>query len=316
MAITRSLRNLRRWWDFPRRHNIPPDAVVLDVGCGNWPNMRANILADKFLVDDSERGQPLALDHRPLIVCDALYLPFKDKSVDYVICSHLAEHVEDPEALFRELSRVAGAGYVECPGRIWEMLHGWEYHRWYVTTQGGEMLFEEKPRPLHDSEMHAWYDNLFKNDREFEQFFIDNIERLGMVSMYDWVGEARCSVRRLPQSVWERTTSRLESRGPVSREELATQLGRVPTPPLSRNESIKKRLAARARRASDGRALGRLRSMLCCPRCKGELTDGKEGLSCAACRADFPVVGNIYYLVPEQIAGWRPESLTDVVHAH
>ena len=314
--MSRSLRNLRKWWSFPRRRNIAPEAVVLDVGCGNWPNMRANILADKFLVDNAERPDALALDHRPFVVCDALYLPFKDKTVDHLICSHLAEHVEDPEALFAELSRVAKAGYVECPGRVREILHGWEFHRWYVTAQDDQMLFEEKPRPLHDPELHSWFVSRFESDPEFERFFVDNIERLEMVSMYDWVGECKCTVRRLPQGVWERAAARLESREPVTRKELAAQLERVSAPPLSRNDSIKKRLAALVRRKSDALALARLRSMLCCPKCKGELTESSEGLACEACRAAFPVVGNVYYLVPEQIAGWQPERLTDVVSAH
>lgn len=314
--MPRSLRNLRNWWTFPGRHGIAPEAVVLDIGCGCWPSMRANILADKFLVDSSERPQPLGLDERPFVVCDALHLPFKNKSVDHVICSHLAEHVEDPEALFAELSRVAKAGYVECPGRIREILHGWEFHRWYVTVEEDGMLFEEKPRPLHDPELHSWFVNLFETDRKFEQFFVDGNERLKMVSMYDWVGEGKCKVKRLPKSDWERTSARLESHEPITQAELAAQLKRVPRLQLSRNERIKRWLAAFARRKSDARARARLRSMLCCPKCKRDLVETGAGLSCSTCQAIFPVVGNVYYLVPEQIASWQPQDLTDVIHAH
>ncbi|HEV7799394.1 MAG TPA: class I SAM-dependent methyltransferase, partial [Pyrinomonadaceae bacterium] len=198
MDITRSLRNLRTWWSFPRRRRINPSAVVLDVGCGCAPNMRSNILADKFLLDDSERSQPLSIDERPFIMCDALYLPFKDGSVDYVICSHVAEHLEDPEVLLAELSRVASAGYVECPGRIREMFHGWDYHRWYVHVEDGQLVFEEKPGPLHDPELHEWSARLFETDPVFEQFFLDNMERLGLVTAYDWVGRIKSIVRRLP----------------------------------------------------------------------------------------------------------------------
>lgn len=278
--------------------------------------MRSNILADKFLVDDSERPHPLALDERPFVVCDALYLPFKDKTVDHVICSHLAEHVESPEALFQELTRVAKAGYVECPGRIREMLHGWEFHRWYVSAHNDGMLFEEKPRPLHDPEIHSWFVKRFENDRDFEQFFIDNIELLEMVSIYDWVDECKCTVRRSPENVWQRRTAQLETHAPVTREQLSVQLKRVPIPILSTTERFKKRLAAMARRRSDAKAKSQLRSMLCCPKCKGDLAERDDALSCASCEATFPVVGNIYYLVPEQIAAWDARCLTDVVTAH
>ena len=314
--MIRSLRNLRAWWDFPRRHRIPEDAVVVDIGCGHMPNMRANVLADKFLADDAERQQPIGLDERPFVVCDALHLPFKDGSVDYVICSHLAEHVEEPEALFAELTRVAAAGYVECPGRVREMLHGWEFHRWYVEVEGGRLVFEEKPRGLHDAELHEWFSRRFETDREFEGFFVDNMERLGLVAAYDWVGRIEYTIKRLPQSAFRRKAAELGTHGPVGREELAALLKRVPPRVLTRNERVKSRLARLARRRSDPRAASRLRSMLCCPKCKGELTDGRGELTCAPCGAAFPVVGNVHYLVPEQVAGWRPRALTEVVAAH
>ena len=314
--MIRSLRSLRAWWDFPRRRRIPADAVVVDIGCGHMPNMRANVLADKFLADDAERQQPIGLDDRPFVVCDALHLPFKDGSVDYVICSHLAEHVEEPEALFAELSRVAGAGYVECPGRVREMLHGWEFHRWYVEVEGGRLVFEEKPRKLHDAELHEWFSRRFETDPEFEGFFVDNMERLGLVAAYDWVGRIEYAIRRLPQSAFRRTAAELGTHGPVGREELASLLAGVPVRVLTRNERLKQRLARVARRRSDPLAASRLRSMLCCPKCKGELSDASGELRCAPCGAAFPVVGNVYYLVPEQVAGWRPRVLSDAVAAH
>lgn len=314
--MIRSLRSLRSWWDFPRRHRIPADAVVVDVGCGHMPNMRANVLADKFIADDAERQQPIGLDERPFVVCDALHLPFKDGSVDYVICSHLAEHVEEPEALFAELTRVAAAGYVECPGRVREMLHGWEFHRWYVEVEGGRLVFEEKPRSLHDEELHEWFSRRFETDSEFESFFVDNMERLGLVAAYDWVGKIEYAIKRLPRSAFRRAAAELGTHGPVGREELASLLKRVPVRALTKNERVKQRLARLARRRSDPLAASRLRSMLCCPKCKGELVDGSGELLCGPCGASFPVVGNVYYLVPEQVAGWRPRALADFVAAH
>jgi uncharacterized protein YbaR (Trm112 family)/SAM-dependent methyltransferase len=314
--MLRKLRNLRSWWNFPRRHGISSDAIVVDVGCGHMPSMRANILADKFLLDDAERQQPLAIDERPFIVCDALHLPFHDNSVGYIICSHLAEHVEEPEALFAELSRVARAGYVECPGRVREILHGWEFHRWYVEVRGDQLVFEEKPRKLHDVELHEWFSRRFENDPEFENFFVDHMERLGLVTAYEWVGQIKSVIRRLPGNSWERTSASLEQSGPLTTKQLASQLKRAPRRTPSRNEGLKSRLARVARRQSDRRARSRLRSILCCPKCKGDLADASEGLFCQACNASFPVVGNVYYLIPEQIENWRPRLSMDVVPVH
>jgi uncharacterized protein YbaR (Trm112 family) len=180
-------------------------------------------------------------------------------------------------------------------------LHGWEFHRWYVQVKADRLIFEEKPRALHDPELHEWFANWFEKDRAFENFFLDNIERLDLVSMYDWEGEIKYTVHRHPHSIWKRTAAKLETVEPITRDELVTQLKNVPRASLSRNERLKKRLSRIARRSSDDRAAARLRAMLCCPECKGELIDGTEGLACPACHASFPVVDNVYCLLPEQV---------------
>ena len=45
-------------------------------------------------------------------------LPFKDKEFDFVICSHVLEHVEDISFLIMELQRIANQGYIELPTRL------------------------------------------------------------------------------------------------------------------------------------------------------------------------------------------------------
>ena len=39
-------------------------------------------------------------------------LPFKDKEFDFVIASHVAEHVDDISYFLNELSRVEKKGYI------------------------------------------------------------------------------------------------------------------------------------------------------------------------------------------------------------
>lgn len=302
MKLARLLKHFWWWWNFPRRHRIPQDALVLDVGCGNWPNMRANILSDKFLLDNSERVNALTLDSRPFVVCDAVCLPFKDNSVDYVICSHLAEHLEEPERLFSELSRVANAGYIETPSRIREILHSGDGHLWYVEVNGDQLTVEEKPHPVHDPHLNAWFDHWFATGREFERFFLDNMRRLGMFAAYDWVGDIKYHVQRSQESTWRRRSAQLENIGRLSHEDMAGQLERMPVARLTTNERIKSTLSAFARRRSDRLAKKRLGSILCCPVCRGDLATLDNGdLFCVGCDAQFPVVGQVYYLVPEQV---------------
>ena len=42
-------------------------------------------------------------------------LPFKDKEFDFVIASHVIEHVKDVNFFIKELERVSAKGYIELP---------------------------------------------------------------------------------------------------------------------------------------------------------------------------------------------------------
>ncbi len=86
---------------------IGPTDRVLEIGSGNRPRKRSNVLCDKFVADNTERsgGDNIVIDVRPFVVADGLALPFKDKSFDYVISSHILEHVDDPHGFVKELTR-------------------------------------------------------------------------------------------------------------------------------------------------------------------------------------------------------------------
>lgn len=125
------------------RLDIPSNALVLEIGSGHRPHPRADVLTDKYL-EDTERGGGLVAD-RPFVQADAQQLPFKFKAFDYVLCRHVLEHLEEPGAFFREVSRVGQSGYIETPSIIWERLHPTRtYHRWYVLEINGELVMMRK----------------------------------------------------------------------------------------------------------------------------------------------------------------------------
>lgn len=117
------------------KQNMHPPAhgLVLEVGSGENPHPRANILVDRFLEDNTERGGDLARDTRPLIVADAHHLPFRDGVFAYIICSHILEHMDDPPQFVRELQRTGKSGYIGSPSELAERLFHWSFHRWYVN---------------------------------------------------------------------------------------------------------------------------------------------------------------------------------------
>lgn len=109
------------FWNFLTLHkqwNIRRTDVVLDIGSGNNPILRADILVDRFTRTDAERSSGIIID-RPFINADAQWLPFKDKSVDFIYCSHLLEHIPEPALFFfgAGTSGQAGSNH-NAPGRF------------------------------------------------------------------------------------------------------------------------------------------------------------------------------------------------------
>lgn len=123
---------------------IEADWRVLDVGSGHAPNQRADALLEMMVEDDSHRSG-LGIDQTDprLVIGDACKMPFGDKAFDYILATHLAEHVDDPGALCRELARVGRAGYIETPGWFGDIVMREPFHRWRVRKSGGGLVFTE-----------------------------------------------------------------------------------------------------------------------------------------------------------------------------
>lgn len=124
---------------------IPASAKVLDVGSGHNPHVRANVVVDKFVDSNYHRSDNIkALGHQQFIQADGENLPFEDRSFDYVICSHVLEHVENPVRFMAEQARVAGKGYLETPSILGEYLIPKESHRWIIQEIDEKIVMYEK----------------------------------------------------------------------------------------------------------------------------------------------------------------------------
>ena len=88
---------------------------ILDVGCGYRANPYASVLAD---VKDLSN---FYLDKKFVKINDK-DLPFKDKEFDFVIASHVIEHIDDFEFFIKELERISTQGYIELPTRLGDNL--------------------------------------------------------------------------------------------------------------------------------------------------------------------------------------------------
>ena len=120
---------------------------VLEVGPGNRPSFRANVLVEKFLGDDTHRCGGLRIfPHQQLVNAAAEALPFADKEFDYVICNQVLEHSDDPAQFLREVMRVGKAGYIETPSLLGEWLFPKKSHRWVVLNIGDKLVLYDKRR--------------------------------------------------------------------------------------------------------------------------------------------------------------------------
>ena len=87
------------------------DWKILDIGCGYRPHKNASVIAD--IKDFSDYYK-----EKKFVQIKENKLPFKDKEFDFVIASHVIEHVEDFEFFITELERISTRGYIELPTKL------------------------------------------------------------------------------------------------------------------------------------------------------------------------------------------------------
>lgn len=107
-----------RAWRVELARGLPdPPGRVLDICAGTLDlslairkeHPTAEIVASDFSAEMLERGRH-KLPDVPLVVADALALPFENESFDVVVCGFGVRNVEDLAACFREVRRVLRPG--------------------------------------------------------------------------------------------------------------------------------------------------------------------------------------------------------------
>ena len=100
---------------------------ILDIGCGYNANKFAKVICD--VQDLSNHYQD-----KKFIRLTEKKLPFKDKEFDFVIASHVMEHVEEIDFFIKELERVSKKGYIELPTMLEDNLvfENKKDHLWHM----------------------------------------------------------------------------------------------------------------------------------------------------------------------------------------
>ena len=132
---------------------------VLDVGCGYRAHPKATVIAD---VQDLSNYYK----ERKFIKINEKKFPFKDKEFDFVIASHVIEHVEDFEFFIKELERVSSKCYIELPSRLGDNLvfenktdHVW----WFLYDDVNNKLIASKRNQIIEPFITVTTGKLFEN---------------------------------------------------------------------------------------------------------------------------------------------------------
>jgi len=114
---------------------------ILDIGCGYTANPYATHLADTLDLRNFYK-------EKNFILLQDEILPFKDKEFDFIISSHVLEHVTDPQFFISELERIGKEGYIEVPTRLEDNLvfENKSAHLWWINFDDNDysLLIQKK----------------------------------------------------------------------------------------------------------------------------------------------------------------------------
>ncbi len=173
--------------------------LVLDIGSGDRPHPRADIICDRY-EESWERTASLLRD-RPLVLGDITALPFADKSIDFIFCQHVMEHMPIPGDALKELERVGKRGIVRTPSPLAEKFYARDVHRWLVSAEtdsdGNLIVFRQKNDAITDQELTT----ALGGDAKFWHYFGKMISK--METTYVWDDKIRYRVDLLPNPDWD-----------------------------------------------------------------------------------------------------------------
>jgi SAM-dependent methyltransferase len=167
---------------------IAPGARVLDIGPGNSPHPRADVLLEKRFEPDEafeQRGKTSELKtNLPVVYFEGEELPFRDGEFDYAICSHVLEHVYDVPAFLSEVFRISKGGYFEFPTVYYEYCYNFTVHRQILHYEDGELRHMKKSK----SGLNAFRPVQAMFYRSLEEGYTDQINDLKplMFQGFEW----------------------------------------------------------------------------------------------------------------------------------
>ena len=288
---------LTLWKIFKRRYpsNLSKNDIVMDIGSGDRPHPRANILLERFIDDSSQRGGPVVTEGRPLVIGDITSLPFLHGSIDYIICSHVLEHMESfgqLEKALSELMRVGRRGYIETPSATFEKLLGAPYHHWYVRREGGRIIFRRKREYAEYEDLMRIFLPLHRDSKTFFRFLFENFDSFFVSIQWD---------KKIEYSIEAILAEEEEKLGKDYPSDLSSGFHRLGET-HRREHHVRMMVKLLMHKIVNQGKKVDIYSILACPVCGQKLNSGQNqsALLCAQCRLEYPIRNGVPIMLTAQ----------------
>lgn len=179
---------------FPDRiKSIKPSDKVLEIGPGASPYYRSDVFLElKYETEQERIAQSgyvgILKTDKTIIYYGGGNFPFKDNEFDYVICSHVLEHVDDANVFLSEIQRVGKKGYLEFPTIYYDYIYNFPEHKLFLLKNEGVinwMTKEESGLNKFSSVQRFFYRTCelgyFDTINSFKDYFFQGFEWFGSV---------------------------------------------------------------------------------------------------------------------------------------
>jgi SAM-dependent methyltransferase len=169
---------------------------VLEIGPGATPYFRSDIFLEKVFASESDLvaqsgNVGLLKTDKPVVTYDGNIFPFSDKEFDYVICSHVLEHVDNVDKFLNEVQRVGKKGYLEFPTIYYDYIYNFPEHTQFLMYQK-DMVYWMPKKESSLSEFLAVQQFFYKSCRDdyykiiddFKPYFFQGFEWFNTIKSY------------------------------------------------------------------------------------------------------------------------------------
>ena len=162
---------------------------VLEIGPGGYPHPRSDVFLEYDFespdLAEAQRGYAATFKtDKPVIFYQGDRFPFEDQEFDYVICSHVIEHVSDVNQFVSEINRVGKAGYLEYPTIYYDYVYSIPEHITFVKYKNSKLYWMNKNQ-TNLAEFQGVQDFFYKSLWQEYYSLVDDL-RSYLVEGFEW----------------------------------------------------------------------------------------------------------------------------------